>query len=198
MSADAPDPFASGFPTLDAERVRLRAPREADVAAFLDVFGDADALRYWSHGPLVDEDAARAYIESIHTGLRERSFFQWAVADRETDAVVGTVTLTSWDRANRRAEIGFILAPSHWGQGFASEAVRRALRFGFGEMGLHRVEADVDPENAGSFALLERIGFVREGHLRQRWFTFGSWKDTILLGLLASDFETANAAARTS
>ena len=73
------------------------------------------------------------------------------------------------------------------GRGLASEAVRASLAFAFGPMDLHRVEADVDPDNEDSLRLLERIGFKREGLLRERWFTFGTWKDTVLLGLLAGD-----------
>ena len=183
------DPFASGLPTLVAPRLRLRAPRQADLPAFLRVFGSADDLRYWSHGPLADDAAAREYLRSIHEGARDQSLFQWAVADGETDAMMGTVTLAGWDRNNRRADLGFILARAFWGRGLATEAVRRVLTFAFGEMGLHRVEADVDPENEASLALLERLGFRREGVFRERWFTFGSWKDSVMLGLLAGEIQ---------
>ena len=92
---------------------------------------------------------------------------------------------------NRHAEIGFILAREHWGKGFAQEAVRRVLAFGFGDMGLHRVEADVDPANEASLALLEKLGFRREGYLHERWFTFGAWKDSVILGLLADGLTEA-------
>ena len=105
--------------------------------------------------------------------------------------MMGTVTLAGRDRDNRRAEIGFILAREFWGRGLATEAVRRALAFAFGEMDLHRVEADVDPANEASLILLERLGFRREGVLRDRWFTFGSWKDSVMLGVLAGDWERA-------
>ena len=183
-----PDPFADGLPTLDGDRVRLRAPRASDAADVLAVFGDAGHLRYWSHGPLADLDAARAYVEGIGAGWRERRLFQWAVTAGD-DRLVGTVTFVDWDREHRRAEVGFIVHPAHVGRGLATDAVRTALRFAFGRMDLWRVEADVDPENAGSLRLLERLGFRREGVLRDRWFTFGTWKDTVLLGLLAADFE---------
>lgn len=182
------DPFADGLPTLDGERVRLRQPREGDLPDLLAVFGDAETLRYWSHGPLDTLAAARTYFEGIEEGLRDRALFQWAVTEPAADRLVGTVTLVGWDRDHRRAEIGFILHPSRWGRGLASDAVRTALRFGFGPMGLHRVEADVDPENAASLRLLERLGFQCEGTLRQRWFTFGTWKDSVVLGLLAAEF----------
>ena len=177
--------FENGLPTLDAER--LRQVVEDDLDGLLAVFGDADALRYWSHGPLADREAARRYLGDIEAGRRDGSFYQWGIAEAASDRLVGTVTITAWDRENRRAEIGFILHPSMQGRGLASEAVRTSLAFAFGPMDLHRVEADVDPDNEASLRLLERIGFKREGVLRERWFTFGTWKDTVLLGLLAGD-----------
>ena len=182
------DPFADGLPTLAGARVRLRAVRPADDADLLAVFGDADHLRYWSHGPLGDLGAARRYREGIEAGTRDRTFFQWAVTVPPDDRLVGTVTLGSWDRGNRRAEVGFILRPDHAGRGLASDAVRTVLRFGVAHMALHRVEADVDPDNAGSVRLLERLGFRLEGRLRDRWFTFfGEWKDSLVFGWLADD-----------
>ena len=182
-----PDPFADGLPTLDGRAVRLRQPRAGDVPDLLALFGDGDALRYWSHGPLADLDAARRYYDGILSGLADRQLFQWAVTVPPDDRLVGTVTLVDWDRAHRRAEIGFILLPSHQGRGLARDAVRTAARWGTGPMGLHRIEADVDPANAGSLRLLEAVGFRREGLFRERWFTFGSWKDSVMLGLLAAD-----------
>lgn len=180
--------FASGLPLLDSERVRLRAPTEADLPAFLQVFGRLDDLKYWSHGPLADKEAASKYLRAIYEGVRDQRLFQWAIADKATDIMMGTCTLTAWDRRNQHAEIGFILAREQWGRGLATEAVRRVLSFGFGEMGLHRVEADVHPDNAASLALLGRIGFRREGYLRERWCTFGEWEDSVILGLLSAEF----------
>ncbi|MEM6286203.1 MAG: GNAT family protein [Bacteroidota bacterium] len=189
-----PDPFASGLPALRGDRVALRAITEADDPDLLAVFGRGDHLRYWSHAPLADLDAAREYREGIEAGTADRSFFQWAITEAgDTDGrLVGTTTLGSWDRDNRHAEIGFIVRPDVQGRGIATDAVRTVLRFGFAEMGLHRVEADVDPENAGSMRLLKRLGFQREGLFRERWFTwFGERKDSAMFGLLARDFVDA-------
>ena len=121
------------------------------------------------------------------SGLDDRALFQWAVALPADDRLVGTVTLVDWDRTNRRAEIGFILHPSHQGRGLASDAVRTALEWAFGPMGLHRVEADVEPANVASLRLLERLGFRREGLSRERWWTRGRWTDSVMPGLLADD-----------
>ncbi len=185
--ARLPDPFADGLPRLDGARVRLRQPTEADVPDLFAIFGDAETLRYWSHGPLADLDAAQRYYDGIVSGLERRALFQWAVTVPAADRLVGTVTLADWDRANQRCEIGFILHPSYWGRGLASDAVRTVLGWAFGPMGLHRVEADVEPPNTASLRLLERLGFQREGYFRERWRTRGVWTDSVMLGLLASD-----------
>ena len=184
---DAPDPFVDGLPALAGRAVRLRQPRESDVPALLAIFGDAETLRYWSHGPLADLAAARTYYDGIVSGLADRTLFQWAITAPDTDRLVGTVTLVDWDRANRRCEIGFILHPSAWGRGLASDAARTVIRWAREHMGLHRVEADVEPPNAASLKLLERLGFEREGHFRERWWTRGRWTDSVMLGLLTED-----------
>ncbi|MGB3544830.1 GNAT family N-acetyltransferase, partial [Rubrivirga sp.] len=184
------DPFADGLPALEGDRVRLRQADPRDVPDLLDLFGDADTLAYWSHGPLADHGAAETYYQGMQTGLRDRSLFQWAVTEPADDRLIGTVTLVGWDKQNRRCELGFILHPNAQGRGLASDAVRTALRFAFSEMGLARVEADVDPDNAASSRLLARLGFVLEGVMRRRWFTFGTWKDSYFYGLLESDFES--------
>ena len=192
---NAPDPFADGLPTLAAARLRLRSLGDPDLPALVAIFGDATHLRYWSHGPIADADAARAYLDGIAAGWRERSLFQWGIEEAATRQIVGTVTLAGWDRDNRRADLGFILRPGAEGRGLATEAVRTALAFAFGTMGLRRVEADVDPDNAASLRLLERLGFRREGLLRDRWFTFfGEWKDSVILGLLADELAPDGAA----
>ena len=189
-----PDPFADGLPTLSGAAVRLRQPAARDVPDLLAVFGDAGHLRYWSSGPLADLDAARAYLDGILTGLADRDLFQWAVTEPPDDRLLGTATLYLWDRQDRRAEVGFILRPDAVGRGLATDAVRTVLRFAFGPMGLHRVEADVDPGNETSLRLLRRLGFRVEGRFRDRWFTFGTWKDSVMLGLLADDFGGGTAA----
>lgn len=180
------DPFADELPVLDAARVRLRHPRAGDDVRVLAIFGDPVAMRYWSHEPLADLEVAREYLRAIDRGFAERTLFQWAIADREDDELIGTVTLYNWSARHGRAELGYMLGPAFWNRGFATEAVRAVIDFGFERMELHRIEADVDPRNRASVALLERLGFVREGFLRERWLTYGERSDSALYGLLRS------------
>jgi RimJ/RimL family protein N-acetyltransferase len=175
------------LPTLEGTRVRLRWLEADDAADVLAVFGDPRVTAYMGLATQTTEADALALIEEIHALARRDSLYQWGIARRPDDRVMGTVTLASIDRRNRRAEVGFALGRAHWGEGLATEAVRVALEHAFGAMALHRIEADIDPRNAASLALVRRLGFREEGYLRQRWRIDGQWQDTVLFGLLASD-----------
>jgi [ribosomal protein S5]-alanine N-acetyltransferase len=166
----------------------LRNLVESDVPALLRLFGDPAVMKYWSSAPLVDESEARALLHHIHEGFSSRSLFQWGFALRETGDLIGTCTLFHVDRAHRRAEVGYALRPHAWGRGLASEALSVLIAFAFGPLGLHRLEADADPENVRSLRTLERQGFRQEGYLRERWHHMGELRDAIFFGLLRSEW----------
>jgi RimJ/RimL family protein N-acetyltransferase len=92
------------------------------------------------------------------------------------------------DSQNKRAEIGYALGREHWGHGFMHEALVGLIGFAFGELKLHRLEADVDPRNMRSMRSLARLGFKQEGVLRERWHVNGEIQDTALCGLLCHEW----------
>lgn len=183
--------FADRLPELEARRVRLRHPRPDDVEAVFAVFGNEHAMRYWSHEAFERREQAETYLGEIDQGFADRTLFQWAVTEHGADELIGTVTLTEWSERNRRMEVGYMLHPVHWGKGYASEAVRTVLQFGFEQIGLHRVEAELDPRNEASARLLEKLGFQKEGLLRERWWVYEEWCDSALYGLLRTDFDAS-------
>jgi ribosomal-protein-alanine N-acetyltransferase len=172
------------LPTLIAGELRLRWTTTHDVDDLFAVFADAEVARFWSTPPMTRRDQAEALLRSVEEGFAGRTLLQWAIAGPD-DRLIGTCTLAHVDRTHRRAELGFALGRPHWGQGHARAAVSAVLDVGFGELDLHRVEADVDPRNARSRALLERLGFVHEGLLRERWHVNGEICDAAFYGLLA-------------
>lgn len=177
------------LPTLDTERLTLRALEDRDVDAIFAIFSDQDVMRYWSSTALVDRHQARQMLEQIREGFRTRTLLKWGIALRETDLVIGTCTLTSLDFDNRRAEIGYALGSAHWRRGYMSEALDRFVAYAFNDLNLHRLEADVDPNNAASIRSLERLGFQREGYLRERWHVGGGIQDAIFYGLLKREWQ---------
>jgi RimJ/RimL family protein N-acetyltransferase len=177
------------LPTLAAGRVTLRWLTPADVPALFEIFSDPEVMRYWSCGPYADEGQARALLSSIESCFRAKSLFQWGVARAPEDRIVGTCTLSEVDASNLRAQVGYALAKAHWGQGLMGQALERLLAFAFDDLRLRRLEADVDPENRASIRVLERLGFQKEGFLRERWFVGGKVQDSLFYGLLRREWD---------
>ncbi|GLC23535.1 GNAT family N-acetyltransferase [Roseisolibacter agri] len=181
-------PDADRLPTLDTPRLRLRWLTPDDAPALFAIFGDPAVCRYWSRPPLTDVPDAHALLAEIAASFAERSLFQWGIAERDGGRLVGTCTLASLSPEHARAEVGFALARACWGRGYVAEALPAMVRFAFETLGLHRLEADADPRNAASIRALERVGFVREGHQRERYWMSDEWQDAILFGLLRRDW----------
>ena len=179
------------LPTLTSSRVALRWLELADAPALYEIFSDPHVMRYWSTTAWTDVSQGIKLVEDIRGCFAERSLYEWGVVSRKDDSIIGTCTLDHLDIQNRRAEIGFVLRKDLWGRGYMSEALRTLLRFAFEELALHRIEADVDPHNEASIRLLERLGFQREGCLRERWFVGEEINDTVFFGLLRHEWRDA-------
>jgi len=176
------------LPVLEGERVRLRAHAPSDLDAVYAVFSDPDVMRYWSRPPMKSAAEAEHLLADIRAHIAAGSLLQWAIARRDDDAVVGHVSLFALNPPHERAEIGYAVGSGHWRLGYAREALSLALGHAFGTMKLRRIEADIDPRNLASVALVERLGFRHEGTLRERWFVAGELQDSAMYGLLARDW----------
>ena len=175
------------LPVLESERIRLRPLRMDDAGEVFTMFSDARVTRYWSFQAWTEPAQAEAWLAE-RIGWGPPSVYGWAMADRASDAFIGTTALFSLSGPLHRAELGYSLMPARQGEGLATEAVRRALDFGFDVLGLERIEADVDPRNLPSCQLAERLGFQREGLLRNRWRVGGEFADSVLYGLLRNEY----------
>jgi RimJ/RimL family protein N-acetyltransferase len=180
---------ADELPTISTDRLNLRWLTIADVPALYEIFGDPVVCRYWSRPPFSNMAEAAAYQREIVDLFESRTLFQWGIAEAGTDHVIGTCTLANLSPAHRRAEIGFALAQNAWGRGYMAETINALLTFAFETLHLHRVEADVDPRNHRSIAVLEHAGFRREGYLRERYHMDGEVQDALFYGLLRSEFD---------
>ena len=177
------------LPTINTSRLSLRWIREEDVDDFYAVYSNPEVMRYWSTLPLPDRDAASKLINEIHEGIKRDEMMKWGIALRSSDKLIGSVTLFHIDFTHRRAEIGYAQGRAYWGQGYMQEALKAVLNHAFEILNLHRIEADVDPRNAASVRTLERLGFQREGYLRERWQVNGEIQDAFYYGLLRPDWE---------
>lgn len=177
------------LPTLDGERIHLRGFREGDLADLYAVHSDREVMRYWSFPAWTELAQAQDRLANAMSGHDAQRLLCWTIAERADDRMIGGVTLFSIDRAQGRAEIGYSLRSDRWGRGLAHEAMRLALAHAFDGLGLRRVEADIDPRNTASCVLAERLGFIREGVLRERWLVAGDLQDSAMYGLLAREWQ---------
>ena len=178
---------------LETRRLRLRIPVAADAGAVFALRSDPVVQRYGSYPPWTAPAEATAWIERNDRAMASGEQAQFAIERREDAVVVGTCSLYALNAQCRRADVGYALALSEWGKGYANEAVTSLLDWGFDRLDLNRVEADIDPRNAPSARALERLGFLREGHLRERWIVGGEVCDSFMYGLLRSDWKARRA-----
>ena len=181
------DATRDDLPQLEGERIRLRGHRPEDFEGFYALYSDPRVMRYWSFPAWTERAQAQPRFQSALDGRDATVRLCWAIATANDDRLIGGVTLFAIDPAHRRAEIGYSLASAHWGQGYARAALSLVIGHAFGGLGLHRLEADIDPRNDASCRLVERLGFRREGLLRERWHVAGELCDSALYGLLARE-----------
>ena len=177
------------FTPLNTARLRLRRFRDADLPTFLAYRNDPEVARYqdWES---TSEEEGRAFLvgqQEAQPGVPGQ-WFQFAIERKATATVIGDCGLKVRGDDARQAEIGFTLARTSQGQGYASEAVAAVLAYAFEVLKLHRVVAVTDCANTAAVALLERLGLRREGHFLQNIWFKGRWGDEYLYALLRDEW----------
>jgi len=187
VSVDTPQAGFEGL-TLRTARLLLRPLGPADATALFEAFSDPRVMRYWSTPPWPSIDSAHALVARDLKAMASGEYVRLGLERLQDGRLLGNCTLFALNSQCRRAELGYGLRHDAWGQGYMHEALVPLLAYGFGELGLNRIEADIDPRNRASARSLERLGFRLEGHLRERWIVGTEVSDSALYGLLAADW----------
>ncbi|SNY73877.1 GNAT family N-acetyltransferase [Paractinoplanes atraurantiacus] len=170
------------------ERLILRRFRPTDAPVLAGYRSDPAVARYQSwDAPFPLLRAETAVANFMASDPDKPGWFQYAIERAAERDLIGDVAVHLHDNA-QQAEIGFTLASQHQKQGYATEAVRAVLDRLFRVQGLHKVAGECDARNVASASLMERLGFTREGLLRQQTFIKGEWTDDLIYGLLASEW----------
>jgi RimJ/RimL family protein N-acetyltransferase len=175
-------------PTLETARLRLRPLDDTDLDALLALHSDAHVLRYWDSPPWTGRERAVRFLVRSREMATEGSGARVALDRRSDGAFLGWCGLTGYDAGHRSAALGYVLATPAWGRGYATEAATALLRWAFGALDLNRVQAQVDTRNAASARVLEKLGFLREGTLREDCVVAGEVSDSWVYGLLAREW----------
>ena len=174
---------------ISTETLTLRLLTEVDLPEVYNIFSHPEVMRYWSYPPWTNMAQAEQWLMNVQEGYRTRKDIQLGIERRMDDSLLGTCTLFQFHIASRRAEIGYALGRPFWGFGYMHQALQALLEYAFETMNLNRLEADIDPRNQASAKTLERLGFQKEGHLRERWIVNGEISDTDLYGLLRREWQ---------
>lgn len=171
----------------DAPRVVVRPVEERDLPALLAINGDAQTVQFLPYAQWQSLADGGAWLQRMRTLEAGGTARQYVLAARDSDAAIGTLLVFRLEAASARAEIGYVIGRAHAGRGLMREALQAVCTALFDAGLVRRFEAEVNPDNRASGALLASLGFTREGRLRQRWAAKGRVYDVDAWGLLAGE-----------
>ncbi|MGA8245461.1 MAG: GNAT family protein [Nocardioides sp.] len=175
-------------PTLQTERLVLRPFTDADGDALYAMHSNAHVLRYWDSPPWTERARAERFVAACRQMADEGTGARVAIEGVCDGAFIGWCGLSRWNSDHRSASLGYCLDEAAWGHGYATEAARALLHWAFDTLDLNRVQAEADTRNLASARVLEKIGFVREGTLREDCVVNGKVSDSWVFGLLRREW----------
>ncbi|MDQ3987651.1 MAG: GNAT family N-acetyltransferase [Actinomycetota bacterium] len=172
---------------LTGDRVRLREFRLDDLDDADAILGDDRVTRWLSVDSRTREQQAKVLTGAVERAKHTpRTEYYLAVTMHSDDRLIGFVRLGF--SGVQAAKLGGAVAAAHWGRGYALDAARTLIDYGFTTLGLHRISAAIGPDNAASLTIVTRLGFTQGGRLRDHVFTNGAWRDSILYSLLVHEW----------
>ncbi|MHB8334406.1 MAG: GNAT family N-acetyltransferase [Acidimicrobiales bacterium] len=177
-------------PTLETDRLRLRPFDDTDANALFTLHSNARVMRYWDAPPWRDTTRAAQFITTCRQIAESGTGTRLAVERSSDRSFIGWCALARWNPEYRSASMGYCFDDVMWGRGYATEAGRALLQWGFSTLALNRVQAETDTRNVASARVLEKLGFLREGTLREDCVVDGEVSDSWVFGLIRRDWKS--------
>lgn len=173
---------------IDLKRLTLRDYFETDLDDIHEYGSDPEVVKYMPFGPNTIEDS-QSFLDRRMGKQKEepRTDYGLAVVLKSEGKLIGGCKVNKV--SEREAHLGYILNRNYWGNGYATEAAREMVGYGFSELGVHRVYADCHPKNAASIRVLEKVGMVLEGRRRDYMTFHGEYSDTLLYSILEQEWQ---------
>ncbi|GGI22739.1 GNAT family N-acetyltransferase [Pedobacter mendelii] len=173
------------FPVLETERLILREHALSDAENIFKMRTNEAVMKYIDRERPKDLEDVKTFITTFNEGFENGDNLAWVIALKENPSqMIGSVGYWRTDYPNHRAEIGYMLHPDYWRKGIISEALKRTIDFGFNDMNLHTIKANINVENDASRQILIKHGFVKEAHFKQDYYFRGKFLDSEIYGLL--------------
>ena len=164
------------IPRLETDRLKLRAIFPDDAPAIFELFSDSKVTQFYDLEPYLDVEQARNLINNYTSWFQNDQSVRWGIVRKDDGQLIGTCCFDSFRGRNQSVNLGYDIGSKHWGHGFATEAAQAVIDHAFehGIVGpVNRIEAKTIPQNIGSERVLLKLGFEKEGVLRQ----YGCWND---------------------
>ncbi|MFY3790881.1 GNAT family N-acetyltransferase [Ureibacillus sp. MALMAid1270] len=172
------------FPTLETDRLVLSEITGDDATNIFACFSNEHVTRFYGLESLETIEQAKTMVDFFAKSFEEKRGIRWGIEIKGQQGIIGTIGFNAWSPKHKRAEIGYEIHPDHWRKGFTSEAVIKVIEYGFDVLGLTRIGAVVFIENEASNHLLEKVGFQKEGILRDYMYQNGEVHDTYVYSIL--------------
>jgi ribosomal-protein-alanine N-acetyltransferase len=176
------------FPELETPRLRLREIVPSDATALFAIHSDTSWMRWYGVDPVTDLSQADQLAELFTEWFYAGTGFRWGLERRDDRQLIGTCGLFRWNKSWRNCVIGYEILHECHAQGYMREALTEVLDYGFGRMYLHRVQAEMHPDNIASIGLATRLGFRLEGVHREQAFWAGKYHDLHCYSLLEREW----------
>jgi len=175
---------------IQSKRLLLREFKETDWQAVHSYASDPEVVRFMDWGPNT-ENETKAFVSRSISSQKEkpRRKYTLAITLKGENKIIGSCDICLVSSENKEGWIGYCLNRQLWRKGYATEAAKALLGFGFQELELHRIFATVDPANIASINVLEKINMQLEGHLREHKWVKGKWRDSVLYAILESEWK---------
>lgn len=175
------------FPEFESERLHFRKILLSDAKNLFHIRSNDDVMRFMDVIRFESISDAEKLINSVEEAYRKQEGITWAIIERHSNSFIGYFGFWRMIPEHCRAEIGYALKREYWGKGYMHETIDKIVRFGFNEMKLHSIEANVNPANERSKKVLVKIGFKKEAYFRENYLFNNKFLDSIIYSLLEKD-----------
>jgi len=175
------------FPEFDSKRLHFRKIIPDDATEIFSIRSNDDVMRFMDVPGHYSVSDSEKLIRSVEDSYKNEKGINWAIIKKDSNSFIGYIGFIRIFSEHCRAEIGYALKPEYWGKGFMCEAINKIVKFGFEEMKLHSIEANVNPLNERSQKVLERVGFNKEAYFRENYLFDGKFLDSVIYSLLEKD-----------
>jgi len=184
---DMVDEIFSVFPEINTKMLKLREIRQEDSESIYKLLSNLEVIKYDTFEPFTNIKQAEDMINWFSEAFKRKQAIFWGISLKNNSEIIGFCKCEI-EIPKVRADFGYDLNPKYWNKGIMTEALSAIMKFTFSTLDINRIEASVSTENIASIKVLEKLGFIKEGILRERSYWRGSCHDMIMLSILKKEY----------